>query len=374
MKKIILYFYRNFHFFINVKIVLFSQRPFINSNYLMNILYIGDIDKITNSYLLSKAFKKIGNKIFLINPLGKKKTILTNIISIINYKFDTSIFNFYLFRQLNKQLKNIKFKVNLIIISQGEYYDETILYFLKKKFNCKIVSIIIDNPFSDRDYKRFSLFKKAIDCYDYFFAVRKETYRVLKKKNKKVFLFRRTYDEDEHCPYFSKNKPIDIIFVGTWMRNESRDYYLKELILSKFNVKIFGNQWHKSKYYQILEPFVFPAIYKRQYAKEVSKSKICLCFLSKGNQDQDTIRTYEIPYMGGLLVAERTKVHVNTYLEGTEALFFSNIFELKKKIKFVLNHPLEAEKIRKAGMKKVKLLKVGNMDLARFVISKTLLK
>lgn len=154
------------------------------------------------------------------------------------------------------------------------------------------------------------------------------------------------------------------------MRDESRDYYLKELILNKFNVKIFGNRWYKSKYYQILKPFVFPAIYKRQYAKKISKSKICLCFLSKGNSDLDTRRTYEIPYMGGLLLAERTKVHLNTYIEGKEAFFFSNKLELIKKTKFLLNNPAIAERVRKAGKKKVKLLKVGNKNLARFIICK----
>lgn len=336
----------------------------------MNILYIGDTNYNSNSYLLGRAFKKIGNKIFHVNLLGINKNFCSKIIDFINYRLDTSFFNFYFFFQLKKQIKNNKFKINLIIINQGEYYDETILYFLKKKFNCKIVSIIYDNPFSDRDYKRFSLFKKAIDIYDYFFVVRKETYRVFKKKNKKVFLFRRTYDEDMHRPYLSKNKTIDIIFIGTWIKNESRDYYLKELILRKFRLKIFGNRWHKSKYYKILKPFVFPAVYKRQYAKKISISKICLCFLSKGNQDKDTTRTYEIPYMGGLLVAERTKVHLDIFKENEEAFFFSNISELKKKIHFILNHPKEAKKIRKAGMKKVRSLKVGNKNFARFVISK----
>ena len=177
-----------------------------------------------------------------------------------------------------------------------------------------------------------------------------------------------------HRPYPSKNKSNDIIFVGTWMSNETRDYYLKELIVNKFKVKIFGNRWHKSKYYKILKPYVFPAIYKRQYAKEISKSKICLCFLSKGNQDQDTRRTYEIPYMGGLLLAERTKVHLDTYKEGKEAVFFNGAKELITRIKFLLNHPELTEKIRTAGMKKVRTLKNGNMDLSKFILYKISIK
>ena len=87
-------------------------------------------------------------------------------------------------------------------------------------------------------------------------------------------------------------------------------------MLTCFNVLL-----DKSKYYKIIKPYVFSTIYKRQNAKEILKSKICLYCLSKGNKDQDSIRTYEIPYMGGSLVSERTKFHLNTYKEGKEVFF-----------------------------------------------------
>jgi spore maturation protein CgeB len=74
--------------------------------------------------------------------------------------------------------------------------------------------------------------------------------------------------------------------------------------------------------------------------------------------------------MGGLLLAERTKVHLKTYKEGKEAVFFNSVKELTTRIKFLLYHPEIVEKIRKAGMKKVRTLKAGNMDIAKFIISK----
>ena len=74
--------------------------------------------------------------------------------------------------------------------------------------------------------------------------------------------------------------------------------------------------------------------------------------------------------MGGLLLAERTKVHLDTYKEGKEAVFFNGAKELIARIKFLLNHPELTEKIRTAGMKKVRTLKNGNIDLAKFILSK----
>ena len=148
----------------------------------MNILYIGSTYNKENSYLLGKAFNKIGNKVFWIDPLGNTNTFFSYIISFINYRLDTKIFNFYFMYQLKKHLRDNNLKINFIILVQIEFYDQSIINFLKKKFNCKIISYINDNPFTKRDNKRFLSFNKAIDFYDYFFVVRNETYRVLKKK------------------------------------------------------------------------------------------------------------------------------------------------------------------------------------------------
>ena len=63
-------------------------------------------------------------------------------------------------------------------------------------------------------------------------------------------------------------------------------------------------------------------------------------------------------------------MNLDTYKEGKETVFFNGAKELIAKIKFLLNHPEITEKIRTAGMIKVKTLKNGNMDLAKFIISK----
>ena len=334
------------------------------------ILIIGDSNKNNNTFLYANAFKKIGYKIFLLDPIFLKNNFLLKLINFINCKFPINILNPFLFYMLKKKLKFINSKIDFILLNQGEFYNYKILKYLKLKLNCKIACYIVDNPFTKNEIHRFRNFRSALSLYNFFFTVRKTTYKILKKINKNTFFTSRTYDEVMHRPYPSTRKTTDIIFVGTWMRNENRDYYLKELILNKFKVKIFGDRWHKSEYYKILKPYVFPAVYKRDYAKEISKSKICLCFLNRGNEDEDTTRTYEIPFMGGLLLAERTRVHIETYEEDKEAIFFNNKHELLKKIKFILNNPSVANKIRKSGKKKIRFLKAGNKDLAKFIISK----
>ena len=124
----------------------------------MNILHIGRTDNNSNSYLLGKAFNKIGNKVYWIDPLGNINSFFSYIINFINYRSDTKIFNFYIMYQLKKQLRDNNLKINLIILNQGEFYDQRIINFIKKKFNCKIFSYFIDNSFTKRDKKPISLF------------------------------------------------------------------------------------------------------------------------------------------------------------------------------------------------------------------------
>src|SRR5262249_14700291 len=52
-----------------------------------------------------------------------------------------------------------------------------------------------------------------------------------------------------------------------------------------------------------------------------------LGLLSKGNRDAVTQRSFEIPYLGGGLCAERTLEHCQLYEEDNEAVFWSSADE-----------------------------------------------
>jgi hypothetical protein len=59
--------------------------------------------------------------------------------------------------------------------------------------------------------------------------------------------------------------------------------------------------------------------------------------LSKENRDLHTTRSLEIPYLGGLLCAERTREHCDLYREGEEAVFWSSADECAEKCFALLN-------------------------------------
>ena len=78
---------------------------------------------------------------------------------------------------------------------------------------------------------------------------------------------------------------------------------------------------------------------------------MALAFLRKENRDDYTQRTFEIPACNGVLLAERTRRHVQFYNEGTEAEFFEadSNGELVEKVSLLLADKGRRERLRGAG-------------------------
>ena len=92
--------------------------------------------------------------------------------------------------------------------------------------------------------------------------------------------------------------------------------------------------------------------------------------LSHGNRDLHTTRSVEIPYAGGLLCAERTSEHLEMYREDLEAVFWKDVDECVEKCRRLLADGVLRERIRKAGMQRVRELGVGNEDVCNQVLTK----
>ena len=146
----------------------------------------------------------------------------------------------------------------------------------------------------------------------------------------------------------------DVAFVGHF-EDDGRDDMLAGLIKAGHRVKLWGSSgWEGSSNSLIRQSF--PLVRQAlggDYAKAISGSKVSLAFLSKLNRDTYTRRCFEIPAMGGLLLAERTDDLLDLFEEDQEACFFSGKDELLEKVSWLLSHPAERERIATAGRAKV---------------------
>ena len=92
----------------------------------------------------------------------------------------------------------------------------------------------------------------------------------------------------------------------------------------------------------------------RDYFEAITSSKISLCFLRKINRDKQTLRTVEIPSVGGFLLAEYSEEHASMFKDKHEASFFRTDNELLEKVNFYLQDESLREKIARNGKERAK--------------------
>ena len=342
----------------------------------MRILYIGNEATSTTSFHRASALKRLGHYVDIRNPeLAVEKQLNNPITGRIHYRTG------YRFIQ-NKINKWLSFVLNdtvlpdLIWVDGGEFMGTKSLELLKS-LEVPVVLYNVDDPTGKRDGNRFKSLLKALPLYDMVVVVRKETAEECRKLGAlNTVLVSRSYDEEAHKPY---NDPKDvpsefrsgIAFIGTWMRHEKRDEFLLKLIDKGLPVSIWGDRWQKSPHWNRLKIFYQGgSLSGRDYVAAIQGAKICIGMLSKGNRDLHTTRSLEIPYIGGLLCAERTSEHQEMYKENEEAVFWSDAEECAKVCKELLNNSEKREKIRQAGMQRVKENKAGNENICAIILNK----
>jgi spore maturation protein CgeB len=188
-----------------------------------------------------------------------------------------------------------------------------------------------------------------------------------------------SYDEIAHKSFDDASSidtkfKSDIVFIGTWMNNEKRDLFLSKLIDAGLNVSIWGNRWEKSEYWDLIkEHHKGKSLSGRDYVAAIQGSKICIGMLSKGNRDLHTRRSVEIPFIGGLLCAERTIEHTEMYKEEKEAIFWDDVDECIERCKEILRDDTRRINLRENGSIRVKANQVGNEDICESIIQELLL-
>ena len=274
-------------------------------------------------------------------------------------------------------LSKIKNFYDLIIIRNGETIGKNLILRLKKKTN-KIIFLCHDNPFVSRDKQRFKLCLAALKYYDLIIFLQSSRIKLSKKYGiKKTLLVLPYYKKETYRPQKitlneKKKYSNDIIFIGTWM--PERGIFFKNLINMGLNLKIYGMRWNKDKNYEFLKSKIkLGNVPRKLYPKLIQCSKIALSIPSQENLDDISGRSIEIPAIGTLLCAKRTKRHEKIFAENKEAIFFSNAKECYRKCIDLLLDANKLKKIAHRGHVKVtKILKTDSESLMKKIITKAL--
>lgn len=187
------------------------------------------------------------------------------------------------------------------------------------------------------------------------------------------------YDPVVHAPPVPK-VPVaaDVAFVGGWEPRRERLLAAAASIVAE--VRVWGYGWRAAQhprwdplralrlgrlapgrqlYWGRPERALLPAIREgegssgevlaERYASAVACARISLGFLREVCPDQHTTRTFEIPAIGGFMLADRTEEHLEFFEEGKEAEYFGSEEELVDKVSFYLRHESARDRIARAG-------------------------
>lgn len=320
----------------------------------MNILYIAP--KSGTSYHRAEALKRLGHTITHIvqEPAWMRRDLLGR------YVFQTSAFG--LQRAIIAYLKAAipAGGFDLIWTDQAPFYGPGVVSYLKS-FGVPVISYLLDDPFAAGvRWRRFAQFRRAARLYDLVSVPRQCNIDELREIGvQRLLLQIFTADEMSHAPPTpssgdKERLSSDVCLIGTYF--PERGKFALDLIRAGVPLSIWGANWHKFPEASALGPHLRGTHLDENsdYGKAIALSKLAICLPSKQNRDQMTSRSSEIPAIGGVLVAERSEAHEEMYRDGEEAVFFDDANSCAALCKELLNDPQRRERIRIAGMARVR--------------------
>ncbi|QNI35394.1 CgeB family protein [Edaphobacter albus] len=220
-----------------------------------------------------------------------------------------------------------------------------------------LVSYMIDNPFGPRQDPGWRVYMKSIPHYDLHVVQRDKNIADYRSRGARdVIKIQTAYEPTIHFPppegWSDRDRDREVSFVGT--PYDDRADTLARLS-NEFGVTISGNgrQWRRA-----LGPEAFSKLYRegelyrQQYREAIWRSKINLSFITHSNQDEFVHKSFEIAACGGFLLAERSQGHMDRFVEGEEAIFFTGFDELAEKIRRYLPDEEARARIATAGQRR----------------------
>lgn len=341
----------------------------------MRVLYLGAKGASSTSRHRADALRRLGCQVDHHDPHDAVAPHTHGLLGALHYRTGYAFTRQLVQRWLAEQLGAAPV-YDLCWVDNGEFLGQGSLALLAQRAR-HVVLFNHDDPTGSRDRLRFLTLRSAIAHYRLCVVVRPfnvDEFKALGARD--VIRVWMSYDEVAHRPQDSA-APVadiyrnDVVFIGRCMKGEGRDLLMHTLVTHGIRPAIWGDNWQSSPLWPQLQPYWRGAAVSGQdYVDAMRGAQVCIGMLSKGNRDQHTTRSMEIPAAGGLLCAERTPEHLSLYEEGKEAVFWSSPQECAQRCKALLAQPDWAQGIRQAGMQRLLRNRVGNEDICRAVLAR----
>jgi hypothetical protein len=218
-----------------------------------------------------------------------------------------------------------------------------------RKMGVVFANFLTDDPWSAN---KACWFVDSIKNYDFVFCTKSKVLIDCKYENPRSFFL--PFGYDSHLFGLNQRKDFigdifDVYFAGG--ADGDRIPMLKLLIDTGMKVGIHGGYWN-------LDSSTKKSWLGHGNPKELccytSSSRISLCLVRRANRDGHVMRTFEAAASGGCMLVEDTEEHREIFgADGECVVYFSSDAEMVTKAKWLLGHPEERFRLRKAVYKKI---------------------
>ncbi len=339
----------------------------------MRILYLGAASG-TSGHRLA-AMRRIGHEVFQVDP--DLFVPQTRFAQRLNYEFGGLFWERAVAKQVLAGVEDRSFDCTWV--DGGKNVGSRLIRSLRDRFG-PLVNHNVDNPFKNRDRGAWLQFRRSVSAYDLVAVVRRENVDDARRLGARRTLFHyRTADEVAHAPRTLTDQEkgrwsSEVAFVGTGLPREGRGRFIEEILNRGVPLTLVGGLWERlPEWPRIKSCWREPQTRSdADYSGAILGAKVCLCLLSKGNHDLHTTRSAEIPALGRVLCAPRTKDHLDLYREWEEAVFFDDAEECAESCHRLLADSELRERIARQGHEKCKELGLYNEPFCRTVLQELL--
>jgi hypothetical protein len=265
-------------------------------------------------------------------------------ISVDHFTAQAAFYNYYQKSLLNKLiykagLSTIIRKINQSFIQEVRKVMPDVVWVFKgmeispsslrkvKAMGVALANYNPDNPFIFTGKGSGNSFvTRSIDLYDLHFTYNLAVEKMLKERqgSKTAFLpFGFEISEDLYQDCAQQQEIVKACFLGN--PDKQRATFIEALAERGISIDVYGNHWNR--YVRHASVTIFQPVYGDELWRTLRKYRVQLNMMRVHNEDSHNMRTFEVPGVGGIMVAPSTPEHLLFFKNGVEAFFYHDANE-----------------------------------------------
>jgi spore maturation protein CgeB len=256
-----------------------------------------------------------------------------------------------IYSTINRQFKTLieKERPDVVWVFKGmEIFPESLQW--AKQKNIKLVNYNPDNPFSfSGKGSGNSNVTRSIELYDLHFTYNLSVKKRLEKDHKaQTFLLPFGFDiSDDVYRMCERQEEIDATcFLGN--PDKARVEFILALADKGIKMAVYGNNWSNFLSHPNIKSY--PIVSGEALWEVLRRYRVQLNLMRAHNDDSHNMRTFEVPGVGGIMVAPDNQEHRSFFDDGKEVFLFKTVAECAAQIQKLLQLSTEnARSIRDAA-------------------------